>query len=193
MGNEATLSEHLRRELRNGERPSTFNPDPARDGERDHAFRTPVARAAGRWRPKRAHPRSSSKPRRCKREQVKLPLKVLSPEKPIIGKTGREHRLARRQQRRPRQGEWTATTRGLRQHRASKYDSAETQGDPPVVLRKRTPQDKPNQRGMWVGTGGSRRPFIKAWKPGNAGGAEGGPVSGWQLGRHGPDPVWSKP
>ncbi len=161
--------------------------------ERDQTFRTPAARAAERWKPKHAQPGPSMTPRRCKREQVKLPLKVLSPEMSFIGKIGREYWVARRQQRRPRQGEWTATPRGLSQHRASKYDSAETQGDPSVVLRMRTPQDKSNQREMWVVAGGSRRPFIKAWKPGSAGGAEEGPVSGRRAGRHGPDPVWSKP
>lgn len=164
-----------------------------RYGKRDQTYRTPVAGAAERWKSKHARLRPSTTPRRCKREQVKLPLKVLSPENVFIGKTGREHWSARRQHRRPRQGEWTATTRGLRQHRASKYDSAETQGDPSVVLRTRTPQDKPKQRGMWVVAGGSRRPFIEAWKPGNAGGAEEGPVSGGRPGRHEPDPVWSKP
>jgi len=156
-------------------------------------FRTPTATAVERWKTKHVNPESCTTPRRCKREQVKLPLKVLSPEILIIGISGREYGFARRQQRRPRQGEWTTTPRGLRQHRASKYDSAETQGGPSVVLRKRTPQDKSNQRGMWVVAGGSRRSSIEAWKPGNSGGAEGGPVSGWRSGRHGPDPVWNKP
>ena len=117
-------------------------------------------------------------------------MKVLSPEIPVGSSRG--HPFVRRQQGATRNGERAFLSRDLRPDRASKHDRAVPreihQAARRECVHRVSSLVKERLGGAWWK---SEAPVV-AVKPGNAGGAKGGPEGDGADSRHGPDAVLEK-
>ncbi len=120
------------------------------------------------------------------RLQVKLTLKVLSPENSSLG-FGRGRQRARRQQNAVRLGEHASHPRGLRPDRASKHEHAVTREIHRAAHMEGVHWESSLESEKPSGARLKSEASVVAMKLGNASGAKGWPEGDGIESRHGPD------